>query len=310
MRFAHFFVDRPIFASVTSIVILIIGYVSYISLPVSQYPEIVPPTVVVRASYPGANAETVAATIATPIEQEINGVDNMLYMSSLSTNDGNMQLTVTFALGTNLDIANVLVQNRLSVAQPRLPGDVRNLGVTVRKSSPDLMMVVHVLSPDGTFDQNYLANYIYLRLRDPLLRLNGVGDITVFGGSEYALRLWLDPNKLASYQLSTTDVINALQEQNVQVASGALGAPPAPASQAFQLTVQTQGGSRTRASSARSSSRRPTGAWSGSPTSPGSSSARRTTRRSRSSTASRRSASACSSGPAPTRSRRPSRSRR
>ncbi len=165
----------------------------------------------------------------------------MLYMSSLSTNDGNMQLTVTFALGTNLDIANVLVQNRLSVAQPRLPGDVRNLGVTVRKSSPDLMMVVHVLSPDNTYDQNYLANYIYLRLRDPLLRLNGVGDITVFGGSEYALRIWLDPNKLTAYQLSTTDVLSALQEQNVQVASGALGAPPSPASQAFQLVVQTQG---------------------------------------------------------------------
>jgi len=241
MRFAHFFVDRPIFASVTSIIFLILGYVSYESLPVSQYPEIVPPTVVVRASYPGANAETVAATIATPIEQEVNGVDNMLYMTSLSTNDGNMQLTVTFKVGTNLDIANVLVQNRLSVAQPRLPPDVRNLGVTVRKASPDLMLVVHVLSPDNTYDQNYLSNYIYLRIRDELLRLDGVGDITVFGGSEYALRIWLDPNKLAAYGLSTTDVLTALQEQNVQVASGALGAPPAPASNAFQLVVQSQG---------------------------------------------------------------------
>ncbi|HEX8418113.1 MAG TPA: multidrug efflux RND transporter permease subunit [Methylobacterium sp.] len=241
MRFAHFFVDRPIFASVTSIVLLIIGYVSYISLPVAQYPEIVPPTVVVRASYPGANAETVAATIATPIEQEINGVDNMLYMTSLSTNDGNMQLTVTFKVGTNLDIANVLVQNRLSVAQPRLPPDVRNLGVTVRKSSPDLMMVVHLLSPDNAYDQNYLSNYIYLRIRDELLRLDGVGDITVFGGSEYALRLWIDPNKLAAYGLSTSDILSALQEQNVQVASGALGAPPSPASNAFQLVVQSQG---------------------------------------------------------------------
>ena len=241
MRFAHFFVDRPIFASVTSIVFLILGFVAYEKLPVSQYPEIVPPTVVVRASYPGANAETVAATIATPIEQEVNGVDNMLYMTSLSTNDGNMQLTVTFKVGTNLDIANVLVQNRLSVAQPRLPPDVRNLGVTVRKASPDLMLVVHLLSPNNTYDQNYLANYIYLNIRDELLRLDGVGDITIFGGNEYAERIWLDPNKLAAYGLTTTDIVTALQEQNVQVAAGALGSPPAPASNAFQLVVQSQG---------------------------------------------------------------------
>ncbi len=240
MRFAHFFVDRPIFASVTSIVFLILGFVAYETLPVSQYPEIVPPTVTVRASYPGANAETVAATIATPIEQEVNGVDNMLYMTSLSTNDGNMLLTVTFKVGTNLDIANVLVQNRLSVAQPRLPPDVRNLGVTVRKASPDLMLVVHLLSPNKTYDQNYLANYIYLNIRDELLRLDGVGDITVFGGSEYAERIWVDPNKLAAYGLSVTDVTSALQEQNVQVAAGQLNGPPAAKGEAFQLVVQSQ----------------------------------------------------------------------
>ncbi len=240
MRFAHFFVDRPIFASVTSIVFLILGFVAYETLPVSQYPEIVPPTVTVRASYPGANAETVAATIATPIEQEVNGVDNMLYMTSLSTNDGNMLLTVTFKVGTNLDIANVLVQNRLSVAQPRLPPDVRNLGVTVRKASPDLMLVVHLLSPNKTYDQNYLANYIYLNIRDELLRLDGVGDITIFGGNEYAERIWVDPNKLSAYGLSVTDVTTALQEQNVQVAAGALNSPPAASSAAFQLVVQSQ----------------------------------------------------------------------
>ncbi|GJE70728.1 efflux RND transporter permease subunit [Methylorubrum podarium] len=241
MRFAHFFVDRPIFASVTSIVFLILGFVAYEKLPVSQYPEIVPPTVTVRASFPGANAETVAATIATPLEQEINGVDNMLYMTSLSTNDGAMLLTVTFRVGTNLDIANVLVQNRLSVAQPRLPPDVRNLGVTVRKASPDLMLVVHLLSPKRTYDQNYLANYIYLNIRDELLRLDGVGDISIFGGNEYAERIWIDPQKMAAYGLTTTDVTSALQEQNVQVAAGQLNGPPAAPGAAFQLVVQSQG---------------------------------------------------------------------
>jgi HAE1 family hydrophobic/amphiphilic exporter-1 len=241
MRFAHFFVDRPIFASVVSIIIVLLGYISYVNLPVAQYPEIAPPTIVVRASYPGANAETVAATVATPIEQEINGVENMLYMSSYSTADGNMALTITFKLGTNLDQANVLVQNRVAVAQPRLPSEVRALGVATRKSSPDLMMVVHMLSPDDSYDQLYISNYALIRVRDQLLRLDGVGDITVFGAREYSLRVWLDPNKLAAYQLSTTDVVAALQEQNVQIAGGALGGPPVPAGTSFQLIVQAQG---------------------------------------------------------------------
>ena len=241
MRFAHFFVDRPIFASVMSILIVIVGYVSYVSLPVAQYPEIAPPTIVVRATYPGANAQTVADTVATPVEQEINGVENMLYMSSYSTADGNMQLTVTFKLGTDLDTANVLVQNRVAVAQPRLPAEVRALGITTRKASNDFLMVAHILSPDDSFDQLYISNYALIRVRDQLLRLDGVGDVTVFGAREYSLRVWLDPDKLAAYQLTTTDIVSALQEQNIQVAGGALGAPPSPAGNAFQLIVQTQG---------------------------------------------------------------------
>jgi HAE1 family hydrophobic/amphiphilic exporter-1 len=241
MRFTHFFVDRPIFAAVLSIIIVLVGYISYLSLPVAQYPQIAPPTIVVRASYPGANAETVAATVAAPLEQEITGVENMLYMSSYATGDGSMALTITFALGTDLDLANVLVQNRVAVALPRLPEEVRALGVTTRKSSPDLMMVVHMLSPDERYDQLYISNYAFLRVRDQLLRLSGVGDITVLGAREYSLRVWLDPNKLATYALTTIDIVQALREQNVQVAGGALGAPPSPDGSAFQLTVQTQG---------------------------------------------------------------------
>ncbi|CAH1667206.1 MAG: efflux RND transporter permease subunit [Chelatococcus sp.] len=243
MKFTHFFVDRPIFASVLSIILVIVGYISYIALPVAQYPEIAPPTITVRATYPGANAETVAATVATPIEQEINGVEDMLYMSSYSASDGSMTLTITFKIGTDLDQANVLVQNRVAVAEPRLPQEVRQLGVVTRKASSDFLMIVNIQSPDNTFDQLYLSNYALMRVRDSLLRLDGVGDIQVFGAREYSLRVWLDPNRLASYGLTAGDVVAALQEQNVQVSGGALGAPPltADAKAAFQLTVQTQG---------------------------------------------------------------------
>src|SRR5215204_4610364 len=241
MKFAHFFVDRPIFASVLSIVFVILGLVAYLGLPVAQYPEVAPPTIVVRASYPGANAQTVAETVATPLEQEINGVEDMLYMSSYSTGDGSMSLTITFKLGTNLDQANVLVQNRVASATPRLPDEVRRLGVTTRKSSPDLMMVVHMLSPDDSYDQLYVSNYARNNVRDVLLRLDGVGDLIIFGERQYSLRIWLDPEKLAAYGLTSGDVVKAVQEQNIQVSGGALGTEPAPSSNAFQLVVTTQG---------------------------------------------------------------------
>jgi hydrophobe/amphiphile efflux-1 (HAE1) family protein len=241
MNFSHFFVDRPIFASVMSIVIVLLGTLSYFVLPVAQYPEVAPPTVVVRASYPGANAETVAATVATPIEQEVNGVENMLYMSSYSTSDGSMSLTITFRLGTNLDQAQVLVQNRVAIAVPRLPEDVRRLGITTLKSSPDLMMVVHMLARDDSYDQLYVSNYARNRVRDVLLRLEGVGDLTIFGEREYSLRVWLDPERLSTYGMTAGDVVAALREQNVQVSGGALGTQPAPADNAFQLVVTTQG---------------------------------------------------------------------
>jgi HAE1 family hydrophobic/amphiphilic exporter-1 len=241
MNFSHFFVDRPIFASVISIIIVIVGGISYFALPVAQYPEVAPPTVVVRAQYPGANAQTIAETVATPLEQEINGVEDMLYMSSYSTGDGSMSLTITFKLGTDLNQAQVLVQNRVAIATPRLPEEVRRLGVTTLKSSPDLMMVVHMLSPDNSYDQLYVSNYARTRVRDVLLRLDGVGDLIIFGEREYSLRVWLDPDRLSAYGLTAGDVVRSLQEQNVQVSGGALGTQPAPTDSAFQLIVTTQG---------------------------------------------------------------------
>src|SRR4051795_6635849 len=241
MKFAHFFVDRPIFASVLSIVFVILGLVAYAGLPVAQYPEIAPPTIVVRASYPGANAQTVAETVATPLEQEVNGVEDMLYMSSYSKADGAMALTITFKLGTDLDKAQVLVQNRVAIATPRLPQEVRTLGVTTLKSSPDLMMVVHMLSPNDSYDQLYVSNYARNNVRDELLRLDGVGDLTIFGERQYSLRVWLDPEKLAAFGMTSGDVVRAVQEQNVQVSGGSLGAQPAPSDNAFQLVVKTQG---------------------------------------------------------------------
>jgi HAE1 family hydrophobic/amphiphilic exporter-1 len=241
MRFAHFFVDRPIFASVVSIVLLIVGGVAYFQLPVAQYPEIAPPTIVIRTAYPGADAETIANTVATPLEQEINGVEDMLYMSSYSTADGSMALTVTFKLGTDLDKAQVLVQNRVSIAEPRLPEEVRRIGVTTAKSSPDLMMVIHILSPNSRYDQLYASNYARSRIRDKLVRLDGVGDVILFGEREYSLRIWLDPEKLSAYGMTSSDVVQALREQNVQVSGGLIGAPPASGNSAFQYTVTTVG---------------------------------------------------------------------
>ena len=241
MNFAHFFVNRPIFAVVLSIVLVLVGGIAYTQLPVAQYPEIAPPTIVVRASYPGADAETVAATVATPIEQEINGVEHMLYMSSYSSGEGSMSLTITFRPGTDLDAAQVLVQNRVSIAEARLPEEVRRLGITTAKSSPDLMMVIHMLSPDDTYDQLYVSNYARSRVRDVLLRLDGVGDVQIFGEREYSLRIWLDPEKLSAYGMTAGDVVQALRDQNVQVSGGSIGAPPIGDGSAFQYTVTTQG---------------------------------------------------------------------
>ncbi|MEA2948713.1 MAG: hydrophobic/amphiphilic exporter (mainly bacteria), family [Alphaproteobacteria bacterium] len=241
MRFSHFFVDRPIFASVISIILTLVGVIAFRALPISEYPEIAPPTVVVNATYAGASAEVVAATVATPIEQEINGVDDMLYVVSQSTGDGVAAISVVFKPGTNIDQAQVLVQNRVSIALPRLPEEVQRVGVTVKKSSPDLMLVIHLVSPNGTLDQQYISNYATINIKDVIARLDGVGDIVVFGARDYSMRIWLDPAEVQARQLTADDVVTALRAANVQVAAGSINQPPATSPGAFQIAVQTLG---------------------------------------------------------------------
>ncbi len=241
MRFTHFFIDHPIFATVLSIILTIAGGIAQTRLPVAEYPEIAPPTVNITASYPGADARVIADTVATPIEQEVNGVDGMLYITSQSTGDGRLSVNVVFKPGTDIDQAQVLVQNRVAIAQPRLPEEVRRLGVNVLKSSPDLMMVVHMLSPDDSRDQQYISNYATLYVKDVLTRIEGVGNVLVFGARDYAMRVWLDPGKIASRNLTAGEVIAAIRAANVQVAAGAINQPPANTVGAFQLSVQTQG---------------------------------------------------------------------
>jgi hydrophobe/amphiphile efflux-1 (HAE1) family protein len=242
VKIAHFFIDRPVFAAVISIVTIIAGALAILGLPVSQYPEIAPPTVTVTTSYPGANAKTVAETVATPIEEQVNGVENMLYMSSQSTNDGAMALTITFKVGTNLDVAQVQVQNRVAVAQPQLPPEVQQVGITVKKAAPDITLVVSLFSPDNSHDTLFMSNYATLQLRDEIARLPGVGDIKIFGVRDYSMRLWLDPDKLASRNLTVGDVVNAVKEQNIQVAAGLVGGPPLREnSSQFQYTMNVEG---------------------------------------------------------------------
>ncbi|WP_073954425.1 efflux RND transporter permease subunit [Thalassospira sp. TSL5-1] len=241
MNISKFFVDRPIFAAVLSLLILLAGIISIPLLPVAEYPEVVPPSVVVRAQYPGANPKVIAESVATPLEESINGVEDMLYMSSQATTDGVMTLTVTFALGTAPDKAQQLVQNRVSQAEPRLPEEVRRLGVTTIKSSPDLTMVVHLVSPNGRYDMNYLRNYAILNIKDRLARIQGVGQVNAFGGGEYSMRIWLDPQKVAEQGLSASDIVNEIRDQNVQAAAGVIGASPSSPDLDLQLSVNAQG---------------------------------------------------------------------
>jgi HAE1 family hydrophobic/amphiphilic exporter-1 len=238
---SKFFIEHPIFASVISIVIVIAGAVSVGVLPIAQYPEITPPTVEVSTTYPGANARVVAETVAAPIEQEVNGVENMIYMSSTSASDGSYKLTVSFDVGTDLDMAQVLVQNRVKLAEAKLPEEVKRQGVNTKKKSTNIVLIISLFSPNGRFDELYLSNYATLRLRDVLSRIDGVGDVSVFPQSDYSMRIWLDPPKLKSRNLTTEDVLAAVREQNVQVAAGQIGQPPAPAGQSFQFTVNVLG---------------------------------------------------------------------
>jgi multidrug efflux pump len=241
MRLTHFFIDRPRFATVLSIFVTVLGLGALAILPVAQYPEIVPPTVKVTASYPGASAETIARTVATPLEQEINGVEDMLYMSSQSTGDGNLAITVTFQIGTDLNVAQMLTQNRVQDALTRLPEDVQRLGVQVRKAIPSMLLAIHIYSPDESRDTLYLSNYATLHIKDVLARLPGVGDVQLRGGRDYAMRIWLDPDKVATRDLSANEVLSALRAQNLQVSAGILNQPPSRSDEAYQINVEALG---------------------------------------------------------------------
>ncbi len=263
--FARFFVDRPVFGTVISVVIIIVGLVALVMLPIAQYPEIAPPTISVTTSYPGANAKVVADTVATPIEQEVNGIENMLYMSSRCTNDGSMTLDVTFKLGTNLDMALVLVQNRVAIAEAKLPDDVKRQGVTTKKKSPSILLCINLVSEKESdpatgkepfkYDQLHLSNYATIQIKDALARIDGVGDVQFLGPRDYSMRIWLDPQKLASRSMTASDVTTAIRKQNKQVAAGRLGQPPTPAPQDFQIPPLWAGW-RPKGSSVTSSSRR------------------------------------------------------
>ncbi|HTN75954.1 MAG TPA: efflux RND transporter permease subunit, partial [Pirellulaceae bacterium] len=239
--FSRFFIDRPIFAAVISIVTTLVGAIALYTLPLAQYPPIAPPTVEVGCNYPGASAQTVAETVAAPIEQQVNGVEDMLYMNSSSTNDGSYALTVTFKPGVDLNLAQVLVQNRVSLAIPSLPEVVRRTGITTRKRSPDILLTVSLNSPDGRYDQLYLSNYARLHLQEELARTRGVSEVRVFGQRDYSMRLWLDPDKLAVRNLAVSDVVAAVREQNTEVALGQLGQPPAPQGQWRQIPLSMEG---------------------------------------------------------------------
>lgn len=241
MNISGFFIDRPIFASVLAIITVILGLICLPILPVSEYPEVTPPSVVVSASYPGASPAVISETVATPLEEQINGVENMLYMSSQATTDGMLGITVTFKLGTDPDLAQQLVQNRVAQALPRLPEEVRTLGVTTVKSSPDLTMVVHLISPNKRYDTLYLRNYAVLNVRDRLMRIPGVGQVRSFGGGDYAMRVWLNPNKIAEKNLTASDIVRAIRDQNIQVAAGAVGAPPSTSNLMLQLPIKAKG---------------------------------------------------------------------
>ncbi|HMW47666.1 MAG TPA: efflux RND transporter permease subunit, partial [Cellvibrionaceae bacterium] len=241
MNISKFFVDRPIFAGVISLLIFIAGFLAMFKLPISEYPEVAPPSVVVNASYPGANPKVIAETLATPLEEQLSGTENMLYMFSQATTDGRLTLTVTFKIGTNADLAQQMVQNRVSQALPRLPEVTRQAGVTVVKSSPDLTMVVHLISPDKSYDELYLRNYALMNIKDELAKVPGVGLVRLFGSGDYAMRIWLNPDKIAQYNLTASDVTNAIREQNIQVAAGLIGGAPTTNLIDVQLPVNAKG---------------------------------------------------------------------